>query len=730
MKKWLMSAALVTAIAVLAGCSAGGTQGKTGTGTGSGGTTTPPTATAPTVALALSSTSITAGAPATVAVTVKDSTGKVMSGVVVTFTTNATVGTLSSATALTNTEGIASVTLSPASATAAGADTLTVSATVAGLTGTASAGYQVNSSSATIASVVPSTGDSASDALSAYGQAVLTVTTTGASNATPITLNVTSTCVGLGKATISPATISATSNTTVFTYKDSGGCGSTLASDTAAVTIANTTASAMAQVFLTSPVANSITFTAATPPVIYLKGSGNVESSTVQFKVVDTANNPLPGQSVTLNLSTFAGGLTLNQGTIPVAQTSDANGLVSVIVNSGTVPTPVQVTATLASGVKATSTNLAVLTGLPTQTGFQLNPAAYNIEGFQHTIQNTYTIYATDRSQNPVPDHTAILFWAEKGLITGTATTTNGSTTTTLTTSAHPDDGRVTVLAYAVGEESFHDLNHGTNAYQAGDPYQDLGNVVKSSSFDGGYNPATDEIVSLSDAGGASGGSSCTTAFDLTVYPDFAFNATVPNQPGTCDGQWSSRTYVRRAVETVLSMDSANPLVDPSLLTSACTAYSTQNAPATISGPITVYPASGSGNTTLYVGPTVSGSFTLIAADANPVRINPMAAGSIITATPDASTNGEGLSVAAVGVGGGQYTYPTTTAAQPVSVNYTFGTTTTVIPPTTPSGASTTITTQNTTGFATVSFRSVGGLVTSVHFKLIMLPVPTTSPCQ
>jgi len=722
MKKWLTMVAAL-AVAVLAGCSAGGSTTPAGTGTGG---TTP--ATAPVLAIALSATTVSSVTPATVAATVKSSAGSALSGVVVTFSVNSSVGLLSSTTALTNAEGVASVTLSPASATTAGADTITASATVNALTGTASAGYQVNSTSATVVSFKPNTGDASTDALAAYGQAVLTLTTTGVSPASAVTFNVTSACTAIGKATISPASYSATSNTTTFSYKDTGGCGSTLSSDTVTVSMSGSSVTTSTQVYLTSPTANSITFSSATPPVIYLKGSGNVESSTVKFQVVDTANNPLPGQVVTLNLSTFAGGLTLNQGTSAVSQTSDSNGYVSVIVNSGTVPTPVRVTASLSNGASTVSSNLAVLTGLPTQTGFQLNPANFNIEGFNHTISNTYTVYASDRSQNPVPDQTAILFWAESGLITGTATTTGGVATTTLQTSSTPADGRVTVLAYAVGEESFVDLN-GTNVYASNDPYQDLGNVVKSIEFDGQYNAATDEVISLSNLGVASGGVSCTTSFNLSTYPGFTFNATVPNQPGTCDGQWSGKTYVRRDTETVLSMDTANPLVNPVFLTGFASTLaqtcpssgvSIQNAPTTIAPPIQVFPSSS--YSTLYVGTSTSGSFDFVAADANVKRINPMAVGSTITAAPD----GTGVQTAAVAVSGGTYSYPATHSAQPVSVNYTFGSTTT----TTGSGSTaTTVTTVNTTGTVTLTLTSKpSGTVTTVVFNLVRSLPPNNCP--
>ncbi len=723
MKKWLMWASLVGATVGLFGCSAGGTQeGSTTTSGGGGGTTTTPTA--PVVTLALSSTTVTSATPATVAATVKSSSGSALSGVVVTFSVNPVEGSLSSSSALTDSQGVASVTLSPASSSSAGADTITASATVGTLSGTASLGYQINSTTASVVSFAPNTGDSASDALAAYGQAVLTLKTTGVSNSTPVTFNVSSACTAAGKATISPSTYSATSNTSTFSYKDTGGCGATLTADTVTVSVAGSASTTSTQVFLTSPVANSITFSSASPAVIYLKGSGNVESSTVKFQVVDTAGNPLPGQVVTLNLSTFAGGLLLNQGTAAVTQTSDSNGYVTVIVNSGTVPTPVRVTATLASGASTVSSNLAVLTGLPTQTGFQLHPAGFNIEGYNHTITNTYTVYASDRSQNPVPDQTAILFWAEKGLITGTATTTAGVTTTTLQTSDHPNDGRVTVLAYAVGEESFVDLN-GTNVYAPGDPYQDLGNVIKSVEYDGIYHSATDEVISLSNLGVASGGVDCTTSFSLNTYPDFAFNATVPNQPLTCDAKWSNKTYVRRDVETVLSTDAANPLMDPAFLTTHANTLSTScptsgvsilSAPAALpNSSAMVFPASVSAYRTLYVGSSTSGSFDILASDANSYRINPMAVGTTIGAAPDGLATG--MQSASIS-GGGTYIYPATTEAQVVSVNYTFGSTTTAG-----------ITTVNTNGIVTLTITSKpSGTVTSVPLQLVRSAPPSTCP--
>jgi hypothetical protein len=54
--------------------------------------------------------------------------------------------------------------------------------------------------------------------------------------------------------------------------------------------------------------------------------------------------------------------------------------------------------------------------------------------------------------------------------------------------SPRPTDGRVTVLAYALGEESFLDVN-GNNVFDAGEDYQDLGDIFIDRLFNGSYNP-------------------------------------------------------------------------------------------------------------------------------------------------------------------------------------------------------------------------------------------------
>ncbi len=623
----LLLGGLVAASALLAGCNAGGPSTSTTSSSGSSGGTT--TTTSPgTITEVLSSSTVTSGAPVTVSATVRTGAGVAVPGTVVTFSTGA-LGALSSATALTNSSGVASVTLSPTTATAIGADTVVASATVGSTSVTASQSYQLTATTAAFSSFSSDTGTSTNDKLLAYGQAVLTVGLTGVSTSAPATVTLTSQCVAAGKATISPSSVSTTSTTLAFSYKDIGGCGSTLGADTVTATISGSGTSSTDQVYLTAPTPNNVTFSSATPSVIYLSGSGGTQSSIVKFRVVDTDNNPLPGQVVSFALTTSAGGLHINS----TSQTSDADGYVTVTVNSGTVPTPVRVLATLnATGASTVSSQLAVATGLPTQLRFSLSQGTINIEGgTRDNTPNVYTVYAADRSGNPVPDGTAILFWAEGGQIQATASTstTNGISSATaqfISQDPRPADGRVTILAYAIGEESFIDLN-ATNVYASNDPYQPLGDIVKDELFDNIFDPAHDETIPVSQAGATSGTSTC--AADTATYPQFALDQTTPNLANSCAPSWSGHTYVRKAAETIFSTSYANPLwASTSGLTSSCSAtplhiYATSLDP-------TAHPFySIANNADWYTGAT-SGGFSIIPADENVVRLNPMAAGTTL----------------------------------------------------------------------------------------------------
>ncbi|MEO7150108.1 MAG: Ig-like domain-containing protein [Burkholderiaceae bacterium] len=701
---------LVTLLgAALVACGGGGGNAGTpllGSGNvavpGGGGTTTA----APSVSLVLSSTTVTSATPANVTATVKDATGAGVAGQVVKFSTSSGLGTFSAPSALTDASGTAAVVLSTSSSSGSGADTVVAETTVNGTAVKASQGFQLTATNVTIASF---SSDIGGGTLSAYGQANLTVSLAGASIGTPVSINVASACVSTGKATLTPASATTTTGTATFTYRDQG-CGATTLADSLQASVVGTTLSQALSITLSRPDVSSITFASATPSVIYLKGSGLNETSQVIFTVRDTAGNGLPNQSVELVASTLTGGLTID-GASPIndatklVKLSDSLGNVSVRVNSGTIPTPVRVKATLAgSSISTVSSSLSIAVGLPSQLNFSLSQATQNIEGCNRDgTTNTYTIIASDRLGNPVPDGTAINFVTEAGQIQSSTTTqvAGGLARTSanfITSEPRPVDCRVTVLAYALGEESFLDQN-GNNVYTAGEPFQDLGDIYLDRLFDGVYDAVTDQFLPLSIANATI----CNTSFaSFTNDPAGLLYRNPYTMPiysnATCDGAWG-RAYVRRATETVWSTSEARPLWNalPGNLynSSACPAKTTlttgYNLGVRSSGD---FYRVGQGG--LYDLGAV-GAISFIASDANGVRLNPMAAGTTISVI---ATDGLTASVA------GGTPIPSTTTATFATVNYKFD--------------------AVTSGVLTLNFTSPSGLVTSISQAVFSGAAPGT----
>lgn len=652
----------------------------------------------PVIALALSSSSISAAAPATVTATLTDSAGAPVPGQVVAFAVARGLAKTNVPTGLTNAAGQAVAVLSPTATSSAGADEITASLTYAGTALQATRGFEVQATNATIDSFAATTSP-----LSAYGQTPLTIGLTGASVTTPVNITITSSCVALGKASLSPATVSATSATATVQYRDEG-CGAVQPEDQLLAVIDGTATSRSLVLPIASPAESSIAFVSSNPEVIYLKGSGLTESAVVTFQVRDAAGNPLPGRKVEMRLLTGAGGVTMEGRGVesidppsanPFTQDSNALGQVSARVNAGTVPTPVRIHAKIEGTTIATvSSNLSVAAGLPSQLNFSLSQNARNIEGYDiDGTPNTYQIIAADRSGNPIPAGTSINFVTEGGQIEaiGQIQLVSGIARTVVnfvSSEPRPVDGRVTITAYALGEESFLDLN-GDNLYTAGEPFQDLGNIFKDRNIDGHFDAAVDEYIPLA----INSSSSCVAPTNNLLRLD----ASIPsmsivngNATDTCDTKWSGagQVYVRRAAETVLSTSAARPLwANTSGLCTAPATLTMQNGPNP--GNTGIYPLV-SGSETWYVG-TGGSTLSFIAADANPgnaaigalPRLNPMAAGTTISAsgTP-------GITVA---VGGTPI--PSTTEASRASVAVTF--------------------TAATSGTVFVSFTSPSGLRTT-----------------
>lgn len=538
-----------------------------GPDTEGGGTTPTPTPGTATLTLSTSSSIVTSGGqPVTATATLRDGNGALVSGAVVTFTAGNTLIVFSpvSATALTS-NGTASITVNAADVTA-GATSITASASVStgGTTETVTSvplGISVGSAAVTIKSL-----ELGQSPISAYGTSSVTaeIYVNSALATVPISVAFNSSCVSSGKATLTTP-VTTVLGKAISTYKDNG-CGRD--TDTISASVTGDTASTPITVAVPSP--TNMQFVSATPTIIGIKGSPLAQSSLVKFQVVDSNGNGVPAKAVDFSLLPVSapGGITLS----PDTATSDISGYVTTSVSSGTVPTPVWVVAKVSSTptILSQSNTLTITTGLPTQNFFSLSVQTHNIEGWDYDgITSKLTIIASDRLGNPIPNGTVINFITEGSQINpASCATTNGTCTVTFTSSASkPANGRVTLLAYAVGEKSFI-ASSPDNIYTAGDKFYDLGDIYLDANENGVWDAGETFIVT------GSGTKPCRTHTGTPIpgvasaLPVDYWN--VPSKTDTCSEAWGSN-YVRRSAVIVLS--GSYPVISPTTveMASSCT---------------------------------------------------------------------------------------------------------------------------------------------------------------
>lgn len=459
-----------------AGCSVFSTScTTTGTGTSTtGGATTSDsgtvsTSSSGTVVLSLSSATISASTPGTVTALVKDANGNPLANTLVTFAVANGAATVSPARVITDAQGNASATLQPV-AGAVGADYVAATADV-------SVSSSLNTRTAfTVSAVnVALTSAAASPAsVGAYGASVITVDVTGASSASPVTVNFSSTCATAGKAVLSPTSVTVTGTSASTTYQDKA-CAST---DRISATITGTSQQKQVDLAVAAPVAQALEFVSASPDKICLAGSGCEESSVVSFRLKDQFNNPVSGREVQFSLD--IPNVAVLQST--VYKTND-QGLAQVSIKARTIPSPVRVRAevVLDNGTRLSTVSnaLAINAGLPTQRAVSFSAAAFNVDGWSRDgVESEIRVQLTDRFANPVPDGTSISFVAEgASVLPARCQTVDGVCRVKFVTSDYrPANGRVTVVAYAQGEESFDDQD-GDNKYTLGEAFGDMGPV-------------------------------------------------------------------------------------------------------------------------------------------------------------------------------------------------------------------------------------------------------------
>lgn len=338
------------------------------------------------------------------------------------------------------------------------------------------------------------------------GTLVLGVTSISAGGSTTVTANLvdadgnpytptvpvtfTSSCVATGQATLD-SPVDSVGGTVLSNYAATGCSGADTI--TATATPGANTITASTTVTVQPPVIGSLQFESAMPTNIGIRGFGLEESSAVAFRVLDTQGNPASGQDVSFSLNSTVGGITV----APDTAVSDANGIVTTFVTSGTVATSVRVTASLTANtaINTQSDSLVISTGIADQDSFSLSASELNPEGLTRDNEAVnILILAADRFNNPVPDGTAIFFTVEGGQVDSSCLTVGGQCSVTWRSSSpRPADGRVTLLATAIGEESFLDLN-GNNVLDDADTFVDRSEAFRDDNENGVYDVGTEEF--------------------------------------------------------------------------------------------------------------------------------------------------------------------------------------------------------------------------------------------
>ena len=433
--------------------------------------------------------------------TLIDGNGQGIANKIITF--SADIGILSTTTALTNSQGVANVTLS-SSENAIGAGVLSASYSVNDQTNINSTlNYQVLSADAIIDTEIRlgyfddnnnfiegeielSIENNTISAGGTLGLSVDLVDQDDNLITTPISISFTSNCVQNGNASIDESVLSI-NGTASSTFADINCAGVTGTDDVliASIAVNNITNTANETITISGEQLGSIEFISAEPTSIVLKGTGGQnkqETSTLTFKVKSQLGNVLAQQEVNFALSTSVGGISLSRA----SGFTNSQGLITTQVSSGTVPTSVRVTATAVMDfngemveVQSQSDLLSINTGLAEQRSMTIAATVLNPEaGNFNDAESAITVWLSDNFHNPVPDGTTVNFTTEGGTIEPSCSTTNGSCTVTWTsTQPKVPDHRVTILATALGHETFFDTN-GNNGFDDADgaPIIDIGN--------------------------------------------------------------------------------------------------------------------------------------------------------------------------------------------------------------------------------------------------------------
>jgi hypothetical protein len=314
----------------------------------------------------------------------------------------------------------------------------------------------------------------------------------------------TSDCVTNGFSTFDADSLISLNGLAEVVYTTSGCREDTV---TASITVDGTVQSAnVALTFEGDDVATGFEFVSADPSQLSLKGMGSNEVGTFTFRLVGALAAPIGDAEVSFRIVGSAGGVALVDGWD--TGTTDSSGLVSTKVQSGTVPTVIEViadytTPSTAETVSGSSGDITVSTGVAVENRFTLfvqdtcngnlsgyNPNAWSLAG----TEVCFGVIVSDYFGNSVPDGTQVSFVSpEGGVIDSSCELINsecGDVVWRSAAASGSEDDRITVMAFMTGAEDFDD-NNGNGYYDANDSFslfsQDLAEAYADENEDGVY---------------------------------------------------------------------------------------------------------------------------------------------------------------------------------------------------------------------------------------------------
>lgn len=525
-------------------CSSGGSGG------GTGGTTGAPTLTLTlqdSTGTPLESPLLTGTQNAFAVATVLDSKAQPIANTLVAFSGTGLALTPASGQTLTDASGVARVEMRSLDPFAQGATMLTAVSAVSGTSVQGSLAIGLGAATASLSALTVS-----SESVPAYQTIQVAVTASVSGSTTPAVqypVNFSATC-----GVFDPPTANTDSTGVARTaYRNQAGASSAC-SGTQTLTARAGTDAVTKTITALQPTPTNILFASATPSRIYLNGAPGApgNQSLVQFKLVDNNGNPIQGENILLSLTLRPANAYLGSvaGTTSLIQPTSADGTVVVSLHAGDEPGPVQLSATLVSNsnIQNVSNNLSIASGLPVQNAFSLSVSTFNMEAWTTDgVKTQITLRIADRLGNPVPDGTTVNFVTEGGQIVASCNTTGAEANNTAecavalsSQNPRPKDGRLTVVAWAQGEESFTDKGTpSNNVWDKGESFDDLGQPFLDRNENGVYDSGIDSTVGTSSGSGACPPKSALPAGYLSVN-------------NTCDGTWGS-ALVRQSTVIVFS---------------------------------------------------------------------------------------------------------------------------------------------------------------------------------